>query len=604
MRTHYCLDVTLTLIGPILTRGGQSPPPGIDAPMARDGCGRFMLPFSLIKGKVLDAFRELRPGDPDVADWLGKPSRDANDDYAPDRGRLRFGDFATTQTGTPDDGVIERIAIDHATGSTTGRMLAVLEAPFGYGEPVVFTGKVQFIADEREANALRVALDEAMRWVPAYGALRTVGFGRTKCVTTDLVKSPATAVSTPTPGKASLALRLTLDRPLCLVGKKHSRNHFESLVSIPGAVLKGATARLLLELSGTRSNVIDPATPRGDFPKVWQHFEAIRFAEARPMKSDAKCRPVEPPLSLVVSREKLRDGEEKRWLFDVALASGPMLIGGTAPAFGPDWKPDEEAKVRDKFGWPELPRERRTRTEIDGQTGRAKDQALFSYGLVLPKKVKKGLVTESFVWETVIGLEGVADSKERQAVAEQLAKLFAYGLPNVGKTRAVATVEWRPDRTAPAVGGAKPVTGVHVVTLQTDCLMTDPKTLGDDPDKLHDTYAEFWADVSRGALKLKHFFARQSLHGGYLSKRFGAKRAYVPYLVTDRGSVFVLETLDADRAAKCLEAWRDGALPLPKWVEVRYGRPGERLWMTCPFLPEVGFGEVAIDLVCPTKATP
>jgi len=250
--------VTLTLIGPILTRGGQSPAPGIDAPMARDGCGRFLLPFSLIKGKVVDTFRELRPGDPDVADWLGKPSGDANRDYEPDRGRLRFGDFTTkqvgTQTGAAGDGVIERIAIDRATGSTAGRMLAILEASFGYGEPVAFTGNIEFLADDTEAERIRAALDEALRWVPAYGALRTVGFGRTQSVTTELVKVVESAVSAPTLAGASMALRLSLDRPLCLVGKKHSRNHFESLDSIPGTVLKGAAARLLLELSGTRSN--------------------------------------------------------------------------------------------------------------------------------------------------------------------------------------------------------------------------------------------------------------------------------------------------------------------------------------------------------------
>lgn len=596
MRTHYRVEVTLTLIGPILTRGGQSPAPGIDAPMARDGCGRFMLPFSLIKGKVLDAFRELKPNDPAVADWLGRASGDANGDYDPDRGRLRFGDFATTQTGRTDDGVIERIAIDQDTGSTAGRMLAMLEAPFGYGEPVAFSGKVQFIADEREADAIREALDEALRWVPAYGALRSVGFGRTQSVTTTLTQPAMSAATTPTLAKASLAAQLTLDRPLCLVGKKHSRNHFESLDSIPGAVLKGATARLLLELSGTRSNVIDPSKPQGQFPHVWGHFEAIRFAEARPMPKDAPTRPVEPPLSLVVVQDGLYNFEDVALIADAKLF--PTKSGAlAAPAFMPDWKDKDFAAVRKMFGWPHLPRERRTRTAIDVGTGRAGDEQLFSYGLVLPQRGK-----ESFVWETVIGLEGVPEGA-RSAVAQELANLFAYGLPNVGKTRAVAAVTWLPKRTAPAVGEKPRGDGVHAVTLQTDCVMTDPETLGNDPHKLHAAYAEFWAEVSGGALKLRHFFARQSLHGGYLSKRFGGKHTYEPYLVTDRGSVFVLETLDAPKAVACLDAWRGGALPVPKWVGVRYGRPGEPLWKTCPFLPHVGFGEVAIDLDCPTKAT-
>ena len=224
---------------------------------------------------------------------------------------------------------------------------------------------------------------------------------------------------------------------------------------------------------------------------------------------------------------------------------------------------------------------------------------MFSYGLVLPERGGK-----SFVWETVIGLEGVADSVEREAVAEQLAGLFAYGLPNIGKTRAVAAVQWLAVRTRPAVVEESRGNGVHVVTLQTDCLMTDPEVLGDDPEQLHAAYADFWAEVSGGALRLKHFFARQSLHGGYLTKRFRAKHTYEPYLVTDRGSAFVLEVLDAEKAADCLRQWRDEALPVPAWVQERYGRPGEPLWKACPFLPHVGFGEIALDLACPTTRRP
>ena len=430
--------------------------------MARDGCGQFMLPFSLVKGKVVDAFRELRPkGDPEVRDWLGQSSGDANDDYAPDRGRLRFGDFATDRKGTNGDGVIDRIAIDPDTGTAAGRMLMMIEAPFGYGEPVAFTGRIEFVADDREANAIRVALDEALRWVPAYGAMRTVGFGRTKSVTTELnLVPPAVSTSTPTLSKSSLALQLTLDRPLCLVGKKNSHNHFESLDCIPGAVLKGATARLLLELAGVTAKGVEGPPPRGfKFAHVWKHLADIRFGEARPMPKGAAVRPVVPPLSVVAVR-----GD---W-YDVALEAGPRLIGGEAPAFAPDWKLADELRVRAAFGWHDPPRERRTRTAIDAATGRAAGQELFSYGLVLPKKVEDGVVTESFVWETVIGLEHVP-SGEREAVAAELAKLFAYGLPNVGKTRAVAAVEWLPKATSPkVVAGTAPATGLHVVTLQTD----------------------------------------------------------------------------------------------------------------------------------------
>ena len=158
--------------------------PGIDAPIARDGRNRPMLPFSLVKGKIRDAFRDLRPADdPQVAEWLGSGSAD----YQPERGRLRFSDFFTEEKGQTSDNVIERIEIDQNSGSTAERMLAMIEAPFGYSQPVPFHGAVEFIADDTEAQAIRDALDQAFRWTPSYGALRTVGFGRTHCVSSSLI---------------------------------------------------------------------------------------------------------------------------------------------------------------------------------------------------------------------------------------------------------------------------------------------------------------------------------------------------------------------------------------------------------------------------------
>ena len=41
--------------------------------------------------------------------------------------------------------------------------------------------------------------------------------------------------------------------------------------------------------------------------------------------------------------------------------------------------------VRQAFGWADLPRERRTRAAIAADKGRALDENLFSYGLVLPE---------------------------------------------------------------------------------------------------------------------------------------------------------------------------------------------------------------------------
>ncbi|MDR3636735.1 MAG: hypothetical protein P4L84_23225 [Isosphaeraceae bacterium] len=592
---HYRLDVTLTLLGPILTRGGTTPEAGIDAPLARDGVGRPMLPFSLVKGKVRDAFHDLPHTSGFVEDWLGKGG---NDEYFDQRGRLRFSDFVTEEAGKTNDDLIERIEIDRATGSTAGRMLAMVEAPFGYGQPVPFQGTVEFIAgDDAVAAKVRDALDQAFRWVPTYGGLRTVGFGRTYCVQTKLVTCPTRCRGTPT-GASSLPLRLRLDRPLCLVGRRHSGNHFESLETISGAVLKGAAARLILEMSGSPAKWLDPRARNSPWPFLWKHFEAIRFAEARPMTEGALHRPVEPPLSIVTSPTGLNQ------YFDVALEPEPRLIGGTAPAFAPDWKDEDFALVRGAFGWPTLPRERRTRTAIDARTGRAKDEALFSYGLVRPESKGDDGTIASYVWEASIGLEDI-DANDRPAVIKELADLLTYGLPGIGKTRATADVDWVSASTPPQQPKVPLVGAEHVVTLQTEFLMTDPETLtgGIPADRLKRAYHDFWHEASNGAFALVRYFARQALYGGFLSRRSGQTR-YEAFLATERGSTFVLKALSPVEAASALQTWRERGLPAPEWVKRRYGNGTDPLWRTCPFLPHAGFGEVAIDLECHTKKRP
>ncbi|HYH63676.1 MAG TPA: RAMP superfamily CRISPR-associated protein [Urbifossiella sp.] len=591
MRTHHRLDVTLTLLGPILTRGGEAARAGLDAAVARNSDGFPMLPYSLVKGKVVDALRRLHPGaferrdvnrkpkfrasDRRLADWFGNATADGG--YDPDRGRVRFSDFVAAAKGN-EKGVIERVRIDPDTGAAAGRMLMMLEAPFGYGEPVAFRGTVDLVGDAGEADALRDLLDKAFAAVPAFGALKTVGFGRTQKVDVTVAAVPVSAAGTPAVGPV-LAVQWTPDRPLCLVGPKHSRNHFESLESIPGSVLKGAAARLLLEVCGAAGTEVTPAATDGHFPLLGRHFALVRFGEARPV-APGRSRPVVAPLSVVVSSA---DEDKGKW-YDVAREPKPRLIGGLAPRFVADWKPDEEERVRAAFGWPPVRTERRTRTSVNADTGRAADEELFSYGLVVP---------DDLTWDGVIGLHDVPDG-DRPGVAAELARLLTHGLPHVGKTRAVAAVTWLPRPTAPAVA-SRHAEGPHVVTLQTDFLMTDPDLLKDGAP-LRDVYAAFWAEASGGALRLERFFARQALQGGYLAHRFG-RGGYEPFLVTDRGSVFVLTATGTGDPGAVLDGWAERSLPLPGWVKVRYGEP---LWKTCPFLPHAGFGEVAIDLDCHT----
>ena len=181
---------------------------------------------------------------------------------------------------------------------------------------------------------------------------------------------------------------------------------------------------------------------------------------------------------------------------------------------------------------------------------------------------------------------------------------MTHGLPSVGKTRAVADVEWL---NAPSSGEVAevPLAGAeHVVTLQTEFLMTDPdKLMGGRPQALKMPIATF-GEGSGGAFELERYFAKQALHGGFLWKRSRQTRSYQPFLVTDRGSTFVLKTVDAAKAAVALLAWREQGLPVADSVRPRFGNGIDPHWRTCPFLPHVGFGEVTIDLACHSESQP
>ena len=587
MPQHYTIEVKIELAGPLLTAGDEAASPGLDVAMARDRFGRYMLPFSLIKGKVRDALCELGNRNADI--WLG--SRNQDGEFEPERGRLRFSDFHTDQTGRSREGVIDRIMIDPQSGTAAGQKLMMMEAPFAYSESVTFTGRIEFVGSSREAATIENSLNEALRWVPAYGAYRTVGFGRTRSIHTSLAKSAQCSAGVPAVG-TSLPLQLKPDRPLCMVGRKNAMNHFESLACISGSVLKGATSRLLLDISGASGNFVSAATS-SEFPKLCEYFEVIRFAEARPM-SVGSDRPLAAPHSVVTSRKL--PGQ----YFDVALDTEPQLIHGAAPAFLPDWKHEDCRTVSTEFGSVPVERERRTRTAIDESIGRAKDKNLFSYGLVRPDHTATGS-RQPLVWEGSIGLENVNEA-DRKCVAQELQTLFKYGLPNIGKTRATAAVSWLTSASPWSMAQMVLPDNLTAVTLQTECLMTDPVVLCDSEAGLETAYAEFWNEISAGSLRLVRFFARQSLYGGYVSRRARRRRdngvPYEPYLLTDRGSVFVLQKTDVAEADELVATWAVGGLPAPKWVSRRYAADGQPLWRCCPYLKENGFGEIMVDLAC------
>jgi hypothetical protein len=509
-------------------------------------------------------------------------------DRAPRRGRLHFTDFQYDGNGDAA-GVRYRIRMDTARGAAHKGALLTIESPFAPGQRVNFTGQISYrVGDQAEADAIQSYIITGLRWSTNFGGERTAGFGRlvdVAIVREDRMSLQVAPGTVSTSAEEGLGIAIRPLAPFCVAKRQVNPNLFESDIVLSGGVLRGALATTLKSLCGLpRDAIID-----GSLPPPWQeigtYFNHIRFTHAFPALEHANQRPVVEPFSLVKDRGNL---------YDVALCEGPCLLGDPprAPSFAIDWKTSDD--VRALFGWAHPKRELRVRTAMDRERRRARDEQLFAYDMVVP---------QGCLWYGKVDLSQVPAGVTRAAVALQLRVLLRHGLRGLGKTKAAAEV-MVDGQAAPAhPSDPHPIGNLWIVTLQTPALLCDPKNLNEasGAQDLFAAYNAVWDDISGGTMRLIRFFASQSLAGGYLVLRFQPDKPYNPLLLTNQGSVFVLQASGGIESAQAvIEAWLNHGLPLPHWARDRYGEH----WSTCPFLPADGFGEIAVNLPCHTHQQP
>lgn len=608
--SRHRLALRLVLCGPVLTRSTSPAAFGVDAPVARNGDGRPVLPASLVKGKLREAWSELSEIDaeaipPETAEtWLGRGNEQQR--WEPERGRLLLEDLVAQPQQDADAPIGEdelryRIRIDDQLGAVKPNFLQVVESPFAAGEDVCFEGTAEFVGTDAEASDLRRQVEAGLRWVTSFGALRTVGFGRLLKADVSLGEplAASTAEGPALSSESHLNVEIRVEGPLLISDPQPVANLFRSLDHIPGGVLKGALASTWNELLGRPlgAPIEDGCDPRR--PELARGFEALRFTHSFPARREAEAlgRPVVPPLSLAKARDKL---------FDTLLLEGPYLLrqderaAWTAPAFAPDWK--KTSDVRGRLGWAELTRELRVRTAIDSESRRAADEQLFAQEVIQPEA--------DLAWVGRVDLSRVP-GEDRAAVAAQLQELLAPGLRHLGKTQARASVHLSPAGSAPEIvrrHREARETPLRAVLLQTPGILVPVEALQAGSD-LRTAYEEIWRELLGDAqrqVRLRSFFAAQDLSGGvYLHQRFQPGRVYEPFPLTRAGSVFLLQ-LPEDPAARepfaaRLEELAAGGLPLPGWAVQRYRREDLGLdgdhWRCCPYLPQNGYGEILLDLL-------
>lgn len=581
--------VTLSLAGPIITGSTAAGDFGVDLPFAQDNDGQCYLPGTQVKGRLREAIQMLSQfvglSSDDLNDWFGQKSQEDKDNQ-PERGRLIFGDFVSRHLRL--DAVRTRIRIDPARGAVEEGAYQVIEAPFAAGDEIDFKGAIRFFCRDGELLKFREAIEKGLRWIPALGGQRSIGFGRLTKVKIDESSRDAPSAANLPASCDALQLTLYPQAPFCIARPRVKENLFESEAIIPGGVLKGCLANTLNQILSRPLNTgIDEQVPP-PWDKLGRHFSRLRFDHAFPAPEGKTGRPRHHPLSLV------RAGETT---YDVALCKGSGLIKGQAPAFLADWKPSDFEAVGREFGWDDPPSTLRVRTAMDSGTRRAAEGQLFAYEMV---------VSQGYVWHSRLDLTQVP-AEERAEVRSQLEELLRFGMKYLGKTKTDVMVNVSPSSSQPIPTPLE--NHLWVITLQTPALMADPKKLTDpqalvDPSILFQAYREFWTEASDNGLELVHFFAQQRLFGGeYLRHRFQPGKPYNPFLITVERSVFVLKLSNPSRQEdmkRKLGLWLSRGLPLPEWAKETYGES----WQTCPFVPENGFGEVAINMDCHQKNRP
>jgi len=599
--------ITLDLTGPFLTQSSTPRDYGVDAVLARDKKQNFYIPGTSLMGVLRKAWEELFCDD-FINDWLGQNqhSDSPKGSVLPRPKRLYIGDLALIPKKEAVSGkTTYRIRIDEERGSVAEGAYLVIETPFAPGELVQFQGQVHFLANDKEdTNKFIRCLQIGLNWISQLGAYCTVGFGELVEVKLEnTVEHSLGHTSTISIDGNQIACRYDLvirpQSPFCIAEHHLAGNKlFKSSEVIPGNVIKGTLANFWKRLLGCSGETKINEKLDSTRPELGRYFDDLRITHAFPGKD--KVRPVQYPLSWV----KVKVGDKDKF-YDVALKEVDLqypeswLIDGKAPAFSMDWKGKDYAKVKPCFGWPEVERELRIRTAVNAETRRSSDEQLFAYEMVVP--------SDGMEWYAHLEVSAVPES-DRANVVEQLRSLIAGGVVGLGKTKAYTQLKLLNSESIRSHCPSHLLGPKWVVTLQTPALLCSTEGLTDsDSDRqaaLLKAYRDTFTSLSNDSLVLQRFFATQSLAGGeYLWKRFKYSDFYEPLLLTNAGSVFVLTAEQGEEkpAQDCIENWFNTGLPVPLWAVKKYqlGEKPASYWEKCPYIPQHGFGEIAVNLEVP-----
>jgi len=591
--THRCrVTIEISLISPFLMQGNEAGSFGIDARSLRDAAGRPAVPADQVKGLMRAGMATLARHGICTSETITRLFGAAPTDGATSqRGAALFADLVT-DIGSSADGAhhLTRIRIDEATGSVAAGALADIELVAPPGQEVVFRGHVVLRGTPEDIARDRDLIARAWALVPAIGSYKSAGFGMVADGSARLGEAtPRPLVPPAADGDAlddRVVFDITLDRPLLVDTRRTAENIREGATVIPGGVIKGALAEAL-----RRGGCLTE-------PAIEHSLSAIRISHAFPMPPhpapdgvidgpEATALGLPLPMSLVRTatddiRDALRPG---RWP-ESAPCHTAIMHQGKPVQFMMDWKDKTWREARDKTGLPsaDIPRLERVHTQI-GADHTSAEALLFSE--VAHSHLIDGAPGGLQRWRFEM-----ARNDADPACWARLVAMLAAGLDGVGNNGAHADMTRVTSLSAGRLRGRGAVAegdGPWAITLVTPAVMAwGDRVAGKTALTAHAAYTEYWAEVLPGA-RLANYYARQRLAGGYqaLAHRPFGTHTYYPFILTEPGSVFLIE----NATAKDIQRLLDTGLPV---CERPGGAPD---WTICPFQPANGYGEILLNLV-------
>lgn len=606
MSFRHILQFTVCLKSPFIMAGIEHAAAGVDTPALRDELKRPIIPADHLKGLLRQAASELPPPaltSLSLHSLFGSASPENHagaDPFAPARGRILFGDLAAEEYVNPGAGqrsqieeynkkplserTITRIKIDDETGTAEDGMLQEVELAAPLAAKTYFTGKAIFHGTRDEADELCPLLNAALKLVPFFGGQRSAGYG--EHVEDDSAVALAgggpviAPKKLPPPPRARMQIDASFDRPFLVDAERLGGNIFVGRTIIPGGVIKGALADMLV------AGGIDPRT--GDMKTV---LSEIRISHAFPLDKDDCALDRALPLSATL----IRKGEAT--IFRCGLSAARDMIGlidNQCADFQADWKGVDFAKFSGHVGRPNgsyaIPRFARGHTRIDPLMGAANDEDLFVE--VARGALLDGGDTRKFRFQVDFG------DHVNTPEAAMIWAILSSQLDGVGKNRAVFTMSGSKQLPEPRENINSPTCRWRVL-LETPAALFDPDS-GEAPDDngvplgIKEQLKLYIKEVIPEAI-LDRAFLRYRRAGGYPGLRFRNGGGYRPIILFDAGSCFSIscEQRDKDKVGVLLATLERTGLPSMRW-EQQVLVPAQD-WLSNPYVPENGYGEISVE---------